>query len=598
MCNWLCKTSCYNFTSNSVKRDNQALRCYTLFIISYRMNTFIQEEIKLLLVRAGIDDPRDLSVPPKSEMGDVAFPCFSLAKAAGKNPAEVAKDLASKIAPNGMVEKVVAFGPYVNFFLGTPKVVSAVVQGVLKQKKNYGMIPAGKGKKVLLEYPSNNTHKEFHIGHFRNACIGNTLVGLYNQAGYKVYPVNYLNDFGSHVAKCLWGLQKFHANEKPPENKQKWLGGIYAEASRYLSENTEVASEVAEIQKKLEAKDKTIWKQFTETRKWSIEKFNELFKELGVKHVAVFYEKDIKAKGQKIVDELLKDKIAEVGEGGAIIIDLKEYGLDIALVRKSNGVGLYLTSDLPLAKEKFKKYNVDESIVITGQEQQFYFRQLYKILELMGFDKKLTHISYGLVTLPEGKMSSRTGNVILYEDLRDQAYEHLYTSTAERHPDWNKKQIEKTAHALTQAALKFDMQKHEASKNIVFDLKEATSVEGFSGPYVLYSIARCNSILRKSKKISKAKFDSLSAPEEKRLALLMADYGVMVEKALENYNPSVVARYCFDLAQAFSDFYAKCPILNAEDKNVIAARISLVMAVKQVLENSLALLTIPTVQEM
>ena len=158
-----------------------------------------------------------------------------------------------------------------------------------------------------------------------------------------------------------------------------------------------------------------------------------------MKHVAVFYEKDIKAKGQKIVDELLKTGIATVGEGGAIIVDLSAYKLDIALVRKSNGVGLYLTADLPLAEEKFKKYDVDESIVITGQEQTFYFKQLYKILELMGEKRKLTHLSYGLVNLPEGKMSSRSGNVILYEDLRDQVYEKMLQETKDRHADWNEK---------------------------------------------------------------------------------------------------------------------------------------------------------------
>lgn len=558
-----------------------------------------------MLTKAGVGEVSGLSVPPKSEMGDVAFPCFGLAKAAGKNPAEVAKDLAGKVMVGGMVEKVAAFGPYVNFFIKSSAVVEKVVGEVLKQKTKFGMTTSGKGQKVLLEYPSNNTHKEFHIGHFRNVCIGNTLNALYKSTGSKPYAVNYLNDFGSHVAKCLWGLEKFHKGEKAPENKQKWLGEIYAEASRYLAEHVEAASEVAEVQKKLEAKDKTIWKVFMQTREWSIEKFEELFKELGVKHEAVFYEKDIKAKGQKIVDVLLKKNIATVGEGGAIIVDLKEYGLDVALVRKSNGVGLYLTSDLPLAEEKFKKYDVDESIVITGQEQQFYFRQLYKILELMGSKQKLTHISYGLVTLPEGKMASRTGNVILYENLRDQVYEHLVQATTERHTgkekadlNWQPKKIEKTARALAQAALKFDMQKHEAAKNIVFDIKEATSVEGFSGPYVLYAIARINSIVRKAKKLPKMSFANSTAPEEKRLALLMGEYSAMLEKALDNYNPSVVARYAFDLAQAYNDFYTKCPILNADDTTVISARVALSKAVKQVLENTLALLTIGSVDEM
>ncbi len=557
------------------------------------------EVITKLLKKAGVKGQIMLSTPPKPEMGDFAFPCFNLAKEAKINPAEAAKELAAQIAPANGIVKIAAFGPYVNFFVDSNALIEQVVGGVLHEKEKYGLGTAGKGRQILIEYPSNNTHKEFHIGHFRNVCIGNTLVGLYKTSGYKVHVVNYLNDFGSHVAKCLWGLMKFHSDEEAPENKQKWLGGIYAEASQYLAEHPEAADEVAAIQQQLEAKDRGIWQLFMTTREWSMKKFDSLFKELSVEHDAVFYEKDIKEKGQNMVDTLLEKGIATVGEGGAIIIDLTQYGLDIALVRKSNGVGLYLTSDLPLAQEKFNKFKVDESIVITGQEQNFYFRQLYKILELMGVKKKMTHISYGLVTLPEGKMSSRTGNVILYEDLRDTVLEKLIATTKEHHADWPDKKIHATAKTLALAALKFDMQKHEAGKNIVFDAKEATSVEGFSGPYVLYAVARIQSMLRKVEKLNThVDFSLLTTPEEKELAKFMGEYGAMVKKGLENYNPSVVARYAFDLAKLFNDFYNKSSILNAESKPLMEARLALAAATRLVLINALNLLSIETVEEM
>ncbi|MFA6105411.1 MAG: arginine--tRNA ligase [Patescibacteria group bacterium] len=565
----------------------------------------IQEEIEKLLKQAGVDNPAAFSVPPKPEMGDVAFACFNIAKVAGKKPNEVATELASKISsvlkPDSTVEKVAAFGPYVNFFLNSSQVANFVIKSVIKNTDDFGSTEIGKGKKVMIEYPSNNTHKEFHIGHFRNVCIGNTLVKLYEKTGVKVYPVNYLNDFGSHVAKCLWGLKKFHGDEKAPANKQKWLGEIYAEASHYLKDHQECEVEVQEIQKQLEANDKKIWPLFIKTRKWSIDKFDELFEELGVKHMAVFYEKDIKAMGQARVDELLKKGIAKVGEGGAIIVDLSEYNLDIALLRKSNGVGLYLTSDIPLAEQKFSKYPVDESIVITGEEQKFYFKQLYKILELIGFKQKLTHLSYGLVNLPEGKMSSRSGNVILYESLRDQIFDLIVEETKQRHADWAKKKIIATSNILTQAALKFDMQKHEAVKNTVFDLKEATSFEGFSGPYILYTIARINSLEAKAKKekISAGKeFGALVAPEEKALVLMMGEVETVIEKALENYNPSAIARYVFELAQAYNNFYNKHKVVGAESKELSSARLVLSQAVRQVLKNMLAILTIETVEEM
>ncbi len=568
------------------------------------MQQVIIDEVKKLLIEAGVTGEIVLSTPPRPEMGDAAFPCFALAKEQKASPVEVAKRLFSKLQDHGshFLAEVKPFGPYVNFFVRPTAVVEQVVSEVLKKQEHYGENTLGKGRSVMVEYPSNNTHKEFHIGHFRNVCIGNTLVKLYERSGYKVYPVNYLNDFGAHVARCLWGLEKFHAKEKVPGNKQRWLGEIYAEASGYLKDHPEEGNAVAEIQKKLEAHDKTLWPLFLKTRKWSLERFDELFAELGVKYVAVFYEKDVKARGQKIVDELLQKKIATVGEGGAIIVDLTSYGLDIALVRKSNGVGLYLTSDLPLAEEKFKKFAVDESVVITGQEQSFYFRQLYKILELMGSKKKLTHLSYGLVNLPEGKMSSRTGNVILYEDLRDQVYERMFAATAERHGNWPKSRVAKVARVLTQAALKFDFQKHESVKTITFDVKEATSFEGFSGPYVLYVIARINSLLGKAvkKPTPRAKIacDLLVQPEEKQLALILGEYSQMTQKALRDYNPSVVARYAFEVAQAFNNFYNKQSILNAGDGKLVLARLALCQAVRQVLTNTLGLLTIETVEEM
>ncbi|MBI5729480.1 MAG: arginine--tRNA ligase [Candidatus Magasanikbacteria bacterium] len=575
------------------------------------MQQIIIDEIKKLLTKAGVTGEVEFSTPPKSEMGDAAFPCFTLAKELKKNPVEVANDLALKLGSinSKVIESVKAFGPYVNFFVRSTAVVEQVVSEVLKKQEHYGESAVGKGRSVMVEYPSNNTHKEFHIGHFRNVCIGNALVQLYQRNGYMVYPVNYLNDFGAHVAKCLWGLQKFHmkgkalpAGRQAPENKQAWLGEIYAEASRYLKDHPEAGSEVAETQKKLEARAKTIWPLFLKTRRWSLERFDELFKELGVKHIAVFYEKDLRERGQKIVDELLQKKVATVGEGGAIIVDLTSYGLDIALVRKSNGIGLYLTSDLPLAEEKFKKFAVDESIVITGQEQSFYFRQLYKILELMGFQKKLTHLSYGLVNLPAGKMSSRTGNVILYEALRDEVLGRMTAATAERHGNWPKSRVAKVARALTQAALKFDFQKHESAKMIAFDVKEATSFEGFSGPYVLYVVARINSLLgkavRKPGPRAKINYGVLVQPEEKQLALILGEFSQMMRKALGDYNPSVVARYAFDVAQAFNDFYNKQSILNAGDGKLVLARLSLCQAVRQVLQNTLHLLTIETVEEM
>ncbi len=565
----------------------------------------LDKKIQQILGKSGINNVLQFSVPPKAEMGDLAMACFEIAKAQKKSPVECANEIKNLIEKENFtklgIDKVVVMGPYVNFYLNSGLVAKNIITDIFKQGKKYGQNQNGKGKKVIVEYPSNNTHKELHIGHLRNICLGNTLTNIFKANGLNVEPINYLNDFGAHVAKCLWGLQKFHANEKPPKGgEQKWLGEIYAEASQYLAAHPEEKEQSFEMQKKLEARDKSVWPLFKKTRAWSISGFDKAFKELGVKHNRVFYEQDVKDAGQKIVDELLNKKIAKIGEGGAIIADLNQYSLDIGLLRKSNGAGLYLTSDLGLAVAKNKKYkNISESIHLTGSEQNFYFKQLFKILELAGYHYKMTHIGYGLVMLPEGKMSSRTGKVVLYDDVRDLVYNKVLEESTKRHTDWSKKKLENSSLKIALAAIKFEFLKHEANKTIIFDASMATKFEGFTGPYILYMVARINSMLRKAKKkVSSPDFDLLKESEEKQLILLLGEYGEVLVKSFDNYNPSVLTKYCFDVAQSFSNFYAKHSVLNVEDKKLIVARLALCQATKQVLENCLSMLSIESVDVM
>jgi len=566
----------------------------------------IKEQVIGLLKSAGVQNLVELSSPPKPELGDLTFACFDLAKEQKNSPVEAAQNLQTKLAQmdleNWGVSKVMATGPYVNLFLSSGMIAKVSLSAIKRLKQKYGTNKNGARKKVIVEYPSNNTHKELHVGHLRNICIGNTLVQLFSANGYQVVPINYLNDLGAHVAKCLWGIQKFHAGEVPPKGgEQKWLGQIYAEAARYLEEHPDEKPAVYDVQTKLEAHDKSIWPLYQKTRQWSIKKFEEMFRELELFHRHVFYEQDVKEAGQKVVDELIAKKIATVGEGGAIIVDLTQYGLDIGLLRKSNGSGLYLTSDLALAVAKNKKYpDIFESVHLVGSEQNFYFKQLFKILELAGYSYRMKHIGYGLVSLASGKMSSRTGNVVLYEDVRDEVYKKIYDETKERHADWSNKTVAMTALKLTLAAIKFEFLKHEAEKTMMFDAKAATSFDGFTGPYVLYAVARINSLVRKSKlkSIDLTSCDLLVEQEEKNLIMLLGQFDEVIIKAMANYNPSTIVKYAFDLAKGFNDFYNKHSVLSADNAGLITARVSLSMATKQVLENALHLLTIDTVAEM
>ena len=570
------------------------------------MNKKLQTKIQEIL---GLDN-LNFSTPPKPEMGDLALSMFAVAKEQSKNPAEVASAFVENFNPDSigtndkLISDVRAFGPYVNLFLNTSEVSKLILEEI---DENFGNNNIGQGKKVLIEYPSQNTHKEFHIGHMRNVCVGNTIVQVYRASGYDMIPMNYVNDFGRHVVKCLWGIINSslfgvqNSEIENAENKQKMLGEIYAKASNYLKDHDkEYNEELDAIQYKLENGEEEITKLFEETKKWSTAGFLDLMNELNVEHDSIIYESEVKARGQEIVDELLEKKIAEVGEGGAIIVDLNKYNLDVALVRKSTGGGVYMTSDLALSEEKFKKYDVAESINITATEQIFYFKQLFKVLELFGFDKKMTHIGYGLVNLPSGKMSSRAGNVILYEDLRDQIKEHLEKETRTRHEDWSEEKIKETAHILTMAVLKFAMQKHEADKVVTFDFDEAVSFDGFSAPYILYTVARINSLQRKFVGVldKTVDFNLFTEDEVKNLVLKMSDFPEVVEKALQNYNSSVIAKYCFDLAKMYNDFYNKHSVLSAENENLIKARLYLSLKTAEVLTKALGLLTIDTVSEM
>ncbi len=566
----------------------------------------VNQQVIGLLKSAGVTGEVTLSTPPKAELGDLAFACFDLAKEQKISPVQAAQDLQIKLAQMDLntcgIDRVEITGPYVNFFLDPGTIAKTTLGSIKRSKQKYGYGHIGKDKKVIIEYPSNNTHKELHVGHLRNICIGNSLVKLFEANDFRVIPINYLNDLGAHVSKCLWGIQKFHTDETPPRGEeQKWLGQIYAQASQYLESHPEEKSAVYDLQTKLEARDKEVWPLYQKTRQWSIKKFDQVFRELGCFHRHVFYEQDVKLIGQDIVDELLSNKIAQVGEGGAIIVDLKKYGLDIGLLRKSNGAGLYLTSDLGLALAKNKKYpGIFESVHLTGSEQNFYFNQLFKILELAGYQYRMKHIGYGLVSLASGKMSSRAGNVVLYEDVRAEVYNKIYHETKQRHEDWSQKKTVNTALVLSLAAIKFEFLKHEAEKNMTFDASAASSFDGFTGPYVLYVVARINSLVRKSKikNITLTNHDLLVEQEEKNLIMLLSQFEDIIAKAFANYNPSVIVKYVFDVAKSFNDFYNKHSVLNAENADLTSARLDLALATKQVLENALRLLTIDTVAEM
>ncbi|MBU4257493.1 arginine--tRNA ligase [Patescibacteria group bacterium] len=556
----------------------------------------------------------DLIFPPNSEFGDLSLPCFGIAKQFKKSPAAMAEQLVSKISSKGL-NSLSAAGPYLNFTINKEYLAEAVIGEIAKTKDEYGKNKTGKGKKVMIEYSNANTHKEYHVGHLRNLCYGDSVNRILAANGYRAIPVSYINDFGIHTAKTLWCYLEFYKGKKLPENKGFFLGQVYARAAKELEKNPLAKELAAFMMKKIESREGEEYKLWQKTRKWSIEQLDKIYKELGIKFERIFYENEFIDKGRDMVVELYEKRVLKKS-GGAIIADLEKYNLGVLVFIRSDGTALYPIADLPLALEKFKKYKLDKSIHIVDIRQSLYFKQLFKLLELLGLKKEMIHLGYDVVKLPSGMMSSRSGNVITYEDLKELAMKKATEETKKRHKDWSDKKIKETAKKIVNGAIKFEMIKVGAEQIITFDIDQALRFDGFTAAYLQYTCARIQSILRKSQitnppgrashsgagksqinSKSKIQNSKLGEPKEQELIMKLAKYPEIVEQAGKNYDPAEIAKYLFELAQIFNDYYHSVPVLKTEEKTR-AARLVLIGAVSQTLANGLGLLGIEAMEEM
>ncbi|MFH1589549.1 MAG: arginine--tRNA ligase [archaeon] len=540
-----------------------------------------------------------LEIPPSLEFGDFAFPCFMLSNKLRKAPNLVAEYYLKKIKPTEIINKIETKGPYVNFFVNKNLLNASVITNILKEKNDYGKGPKKK-EKVMIEFSQPNTHKAFHVGHLRNVSVGDSLVRILRINGYKVVAANYMGDVGAHIAKCLWYYKKFFKGKVPTKNRGEWLGTLYSEAVKKLEEKKSYKNEVSKVLQALEStKENNYIKLWKKTKKWSLDEFNEIYKWLGVKFDVFFYESQVEKPGKKLIAEFNKKGLFKESEG-ALIIDLEKYDLDVLLVLKSDGNSLYSTKDLALAAKKFREYKIDKSLYVVGSEQKMYFKQVFKTLELMGFKnaKNCHHISYELVMLPEGKMSSRAGNIILFSELQNKIIKSLENEVKKRHHNWPMKKVDETAKKIGLGALKFGMLSQDNNRVITFNLNEWLLFEGETGPYVQYAHARINSILKKAKyDLGKVDYAVLKSEEEQDLIKRLESYPLVVSDAADHYKPSLVARYVMELAQSFNEFYHKHPVLKADDE-LKGARLALILAVKQVLRNGLDLLGIEAPNEM
>lgn len=534
-----------------------------------------------------------LEIPPSADMGDYAFPCFSFAGQLKDSPEQIALDLREKIGnfPETDFEDIQTKGPYLNFFFNRKTLARKVVWEVITQKKNFGRTKQGSGKKVVVEFSSPNIAKPFGIGHLRSTIIGNSIANLFEFQGYKAIRLNYLGDWGTQFGRLLAGYKKFGNEKELQKHPVKHLLKIYVKANTKAFDK-----KTAEEFQNLEKGDKEnllLWKNFKE---FSLEAFMNIYKELGIKFDAFIGESMYNKKMKQVLEELKSKNLLKKSEG-AEIVDLKQYGLGACLVEKTDGTTLYATRDLASAIDRHKKYEFDKMIYEVGQEQKLYFKQLFKVLELMGYKwaTNCIHVEHGHYLGKDGKrFATRKGKTVFMQDIINETIALAKKEVKKREPKIKPKELEERALKIAIAAIFYGDLKNNRKNNMIFDIKRFVSFEGDTGPYILYSYARASSIMKKAKAEKRFEIYELQ-PQEIELVRKLLQFPKIAESAYKNLNPSVIANYGYQVSQMFNEFYHACPVLGSEEE---AFRLALVEAFRQVIKNSCHLLGIELLEKM
>ena len=536
-----------------------------------------------------------LEKPKSSEMGDIAFPAFSLAKVERKAPQAIATDIVEKLDTTGF-EKVVATGPYVNFFLDKDAISHQVLTDVIAKKDQYGQLNIGQGRNVTIDMSSPNIAKPFSVGHLRSTVIGDALANIHGKLGFNPIRINHLGDWGKQfgmliVAYKLWG-DKTAVEADPISELLKLYVRINAEAE----EKPELDEEARQWFKKLEDGDQEaleLWQWF---RDESLVEFNRIYEKLDV-HFDSFngeaFYNDKMDEGIQILEE--KGLLQE--SKGALIVDLERYNLPPALIRKTDGATLYITRDIATAMYRKRTYDFVKSIYVVGQEQINHFKQLKAVLKEMGFDwsDDMTHVTFGLVTKDKKKLSTRKGNIILLEPTLDEAILRALSQIEAKNPNLENK--EEVAHAVGVGAVKFFDLKTDRDNGYDFDLEAMISFEGETGPYVQYAYARIQSILRKANFVPSTENNyKLADAESWEIIKHIQNFSTVVERAGDKFDPSLIAKYAINLAQAFNKYYAHTRILDESPER--DSRLALAYATGVVLKEALRLLGVKAPEKM
>ena len=536
-----------------------------------------------------------LEQPKSSELGDIAFPAFSLAKTERKAPQIIAADIAEKI-DTAHFDKVVATGPYVNFFLSKAEISGQVIKEVIKDGADYGQQNEGNGKNVTIDLSSPNIAKPFSVGHLRSTVIGDALSNIFRKIGYNTIKINHLGDWGKQFGLLMVAYKKWGSQEAVEANPIDELLKLYVRINAEIENDPSLDEEGRLWFKKLEDGDPEateLWQWF---RDESLMEFNRIYELLGVEFDSLNGEAFYNDKMDEGI-QILEDKGLLQESKGASIVDLEDFNLPPAMIKKSDGATLYITRDIATAIYRARTYNFVKNVYVVGQEQANHFRQLKAVLKKMGFDwsDDMIHVDFGLVTKNRQKLSTRKGNIILLEPTLLEAISRAKSQIEAKNPDLENK--EAVARAVGVGAVKFYDLKTDRRNGYDFDLEAMVSFEGETGPYIQYAYARIQSILRKANFQPDAEATySLNDPESWEIIKLLQDFGRVVKRAADNYEPSLIAKYAISLAQAFNKYYAHTRILDESPER--DSRLALSYSTAVVLKEALRLLGVEAPEKM
>ncbi len=564
---------------------------------------FKMEIAKLISSAADIDVNEVISaieIPPNSEMGDYAYPCFKLAKVFRKAPPMIANELVEKIEKKDFIKEIKVVGAYINFFTEKSVYIKEVLGAVFENNENYGKSTEGNGKTIVIDYSSPNIAKPFHVGHLRSTVIGNAIYKIYECLGYNCEGVNHLGDWGTQFGKLIVAYKKWGSKEAVEKDGIQELMRIYVKFHDEAEKEPALDDEARLWFVKMQDGDEealTLWKWFYDI---SIKEFERVYDMLGVKFDAYTGESFYNDKMDAVVQEL-KDKKLLTESEGAMIVDLEDEKMPPCLIIRKDGGTLYATRDITAALYRKKTYNFDKCVYLTALDQNLHFAQWFKVIEKMGYDwsKDLVHVPFGLVSLDTGKLSTRHGNVVLMEELLNQAVNETTKIIEEKNPDLPNK--EEVAKQVGIGAVIFNDLYNNRIKDVVFSWSRMLNFDGETGPYVQYTHARACSLIKKvceNGEIDKnIDFSLLSDDASVEVCKLIEMYPAKIKDAAAKFEPSIVTRHLVDIAQAFNKFYHDNPIMNSEDE-VKKARIALVYAVKTVIASGLKLLGINAPEQM